>query len=108
MTCEAHASLLYTKIRTLRSFLTHSRSHVRSPKLDKARKQEFAKADVETRKKFKKKRFLILKCGKKLDEKKRETLTVLMTKNKRLYPAYLLKEQALDIFEERGEETALQ
>ncbi len=30
-----------------------------------------------------------------------------MTENERLYQAYLLKEQALDIFEERDEETAL-
>jgi transposase len=43
-----------------------------------------------------------------LDEEKRETLTALMAENERLYRAYLLKEQALDIFEERDEATALQ
>jgi transposase len=76
--------------------------------VDTIRKQEFEKADVATRKKFKKKRFLILKRGKKLDEEKRETLTTLMAENERLYQAYLLKEQALDIFEERYEANALQ
>jgi transposase len=76
--------------------------------VDTVRKQEFDKADAKTRKKFKKKRFLILKRGKKLDEEKRETLTALMAENERLYQAYLLKEQALDIFEERDEATALQ
>jgi transposase len=76
--------------------------------VDTIRKQEFDKADVATRKRFKKKRFLILKRGKKLDEEKRETLTALMAENERLYQAYLLKEQALDIFEERDEATALQ
>jgi transposase len=78
--------------------------------VDTVRKQEFEKTDATMRQKFKKKRFLILKRGKKLDEEKRETLTALMAENERLYPAYLLKEQALDIFdfEERDEATALQ
>jgi transposase len=76
--------------------------------VDTIRKQEFEKAETATRKKFKKKRFLILKRGKKLDEEKRETLTALMAENERLYQAYLLKEQALDIFDEQNEETALQ
>lgn len=76
--------------------------------VDDVRKQEFARADAATRKKFKKKRFLILKRGKRLDEESRETLTSLMAENERLYQAYLLKEQALDIFDEKDEETALQ
>jgi transposase len=75
--------------------------------VDKVRRQEFANADMETRKKYKKKRFLILKRGKRLDEEKRETLNALMVDNERLYQAYLLKEQALDIFDERDEATAL-
>jgi transposase len=75
--------------------------------LDNVRKQEFAKADAETRKNFKKKRFIILKRNKKLDDKKRETLDELMKENDTLYRAYLLKEQALDIFDERDEKTAL-
>jgi transposase len=76
--------------------------------VDIVSKQEFEKADTATRKKFKKKRFLILKRETKLDEEKREMLTALMAENERLYLAYLLKEQALDIFEERDEATALQ
>jgi transposase len=76
--------------------------------LDTVRKQEFNKADATTRKKFKKKRFLILKRGKRLDGESREKLTTLMTENERLYQAYLLKEQALDIFDEKDEVTALQ
>jgi len=76
--------------------------------VDTVRKQEFNKADATTRKKFKKKRFLILKRGKRLNDESRETLTTLMAENERLYQAYLLKEQALDIFEERDEATALQ
>jgi transposase len=75
--------------------------------VDKVRRQEFANADVATRKKYKKKRFLILKRGKRLDDESRESLTTLMTENERLYQAYLLKEQALDIFDERDEATAL-
>jgi len=71
--------------------------------VDKVRRQEFAKADVETRKK---KRFLILKRGKRLDEEKQESLNALMAENERLYQAYLLKEQALDIFDERNAENA--
>jgi len=69
--------------------------------LDKVRKQEFAKADAKTRKKFKKKRFIILKRNKRLDDKRKETLNELMKENRRLYQAYLLKEQALDIFDEK-------
>jgi len=76
--------------------------------VDTIRKQEFEKADVATRKKFKKQRFLILKRRKRLNDESRETLTTLMAENERLYQAYLLKEQALDIFEERDEATALQ
>lgn len=76
--------------------------------LDNIRRQEFAKADAETRKNFKKKRFIILKRGKRLDKEKQETLNELMKENERLYQAYLLKEQALDIFDEDDEKTALE
>jgi len=41
-----------------------------------------------------------------LDEEKRETLNALMAENERRYQAYLLKEQALDIFDERDEDNA--
>jgi len=66
--------------------------------VDEVRKEGFAKADVVTRKKIKKKRGMILKREKQLDEEARETLKTLMTENERLYQAYLLKKQALDIF----------
>jgi hypothetical protein len=72
--------------------------------VDAVRKQEFAKADAVTRKKFKKKQFLILKRGKRLDEAAWETLNTLMAENERLYQAYLLKEQALDLFRGKGRE----
>lgn len=49
----------------------------------------------------------ILKRGKRLDDEDRETLTALMEENERLYQVYLLKEHALDIFDERDEGTAL-
>jgi transposase len=75
--------------------------------VDTIRKHEFVKADLATRKKFKKKRFLILKRGKRLNDDSRETLTALMEENERLYQAYLLKEQALDIFDEQDEATAV-
>ena len=75
--------------------------------VDAVRKREFAKADEEERKKMKKKRFLILSRQKRLDDKKRETLFDLLNINKNLYSAYLLKEQALDIFDEKNEKIAL-
>jgi len=64
--------------------------------LDKIHRQEFAKADPELKKKFKKKRFVILKRGKRLDKRNQETLQDLMKGNEKLYQAYLLKEQVLD------------
>ena len=75
--------------------------------VDSVRKQEFAKADKEERKIMKKKRFLILSRQKRLDDTKRETLYDLLDINKNLYSAYILKEQALDIFDEKDEKTAL-
>jgi len=74
--------------------------------LDAVRKHEFANASDEERKNFKKKRFIILYRNENLDEKKREELNALMAKNERLYQAYLLKEQILDIFDEQNEENA--
>ena len=44
---------------------------------------------------------------KRLDDKKRETLFDLLDINKNLYSAYILKEQALDIFDETNENIAL-
>jgi transposase len=76
--------------------------------LDTVRKQGLAKADAATRKKFKKKQFLILKRGERRDETSRETLLALTLENERLCRAHRLKEQARGIFEERDEDIALQ
>ena len=75
--------------------------------VDSVRKKEFAKADKDERLKMKKKRFLILSRQKRLDDTKRETLFDLLDINKNLYSAYLLKEQALDIFDETNEKIAV-
>lgn len=75
--------------------------------VDKVRKKEFAKADDEERKRMKKKRFLILSRQKRLDDSKRESLYDILNINKKLYSAYLLKEQALDIFDEKNPEIAM-
>lgn len=75
--------------------------------VDTVRKQEFAKADPVERKEMKHKRFLILSRSKNLPEEKRHELKQLMQQNETLYQTYLLKEQALDIFDETNAETAL-
>jgi transposase len=75
--------------------------------VDKVRKKEFAKADDQERKKMKKKRFLILARQKRLNDSKRESLFDLLDINKKLYSAYLLKEQVLDIFDENNEYSAM-
>jgi transposase len=76
--------------------------------VDKIRKKEFTKADKKERIKMKHKRFLILARQKRLNDEKRETLIDLMNLNKNLYVAYTLKEQVLDIFDERKKTVALQ
>ncbi len=68
--------------------------------VDKIRKEEFAKADPEEKLRMKKKRFLILKRGEKLNEYEKQSLQDLMNKNSNLYIAYLLKEQVSEVFEE--------
>ena len=75
--------------------------------LDSVRKREFAEADPETRKQWKKKRFLMLSRRKRLSEERVESLDNLMAENEPLYKAYLLKEQGLDIFDEQNREVAL-
>jgi transposase len=75
--------------------------------LDKVRKQEFAKAGTEKRKEMKHKRFVILKRNKNLEPKQKEDLQSIMKRNKRLYKAYLLKEQLADILDEPEEKTAV-
>jgi len=74
--------------------------------VDAVRKKEFAKADEKERKEMKHKRFLILSRQERLDKEKKETLQDLLSLNKNLYAAYLLKEQALDIFDEESQENA--
>jgi transposase len=75
--------------------------------VDKVRKKEFAKADKEERILMKHKRFLILSRQKRLKDEARETLYDLLDVNKELYCAYLLKEQILDILDEKNPETAI-
>lgn len=75
--------------------------------VDKVRRKEFAKSDKEERKNMKKKRFLILSRQKRLDDSKRETLFDLLDINKDLYSTYILKEQILDIFDDKTEERAM-
>jgi len=75
--------------------------------LDKVRKQEFAKAGTEKKKEMKHKRFVILKRNKNLEPKQKEDLKSIMKRNKRLYKAYLLKEQIADILDEPKEKNAV-
>ena len=75
--------------------------------LDDVRKKEFAKTDIKQRKEWKKKRFLILKRNKNLNDKQKETLNELMNQNETLYQAYLLKEQISDIMDEPEVSTAI-
>jgi transposase len=75
--------------------------------VDKVRKKEFAKADSVERKNMKKKRFLILSRQKRLDESKKESLFDLLSINKNLNITYLLKEQILDIFDEKNFDIAV-
>jgi len=74
--------------------------------LDKIRKQEFAKAGKTKQIEMKHKRFVILKRQKNLNTKQKEDMQSIMKRNKRLYKAYLLKEQLADILDEPEEKTA--
>ena len=76
--------------------------------VDKIRKEEFAKADKEERKMMKHKRFLILYRNKNLNKEQEKDLNELMELNKKLYEAYLLKEQVLSIFDRRQKNVALE
>jgi len=75
--------------------------------LDSIRRAEFRKADDKERKGMKHKRFLILGRQKRLNDEQRETIEDLKRINTRLYEAYLLKEQVLDIFDEADVHAAL-
>ena len=76
--------------------------------VDNVRKREFAKADKEERIEMKHKRFLILYRNKNLNKDKREDLNQLLALNKTLYESYILKEQALSIFDRRQKNVALE
>lgn len=76
--------------------------------LDNVRRSEFRKADEKERKKFKKKRYLILSRQKRLDDAKRETLADLLRVNETLTRAYILKEQILDIMDEENVDAAME
>jgi transposase len=75
--------------------------------VDNIRKMEFAKADKEERINMKHKRFLLLYRNKNLNKEQGKDLNELMKQNKKLYEAYLLKEQALNIFERKQRNVAL-
>jgi len=75
--------------------------------VDNIRKKEFAKADKEERINMKHKRFLILYRNKNLNKEQEKDLNELMELNKTLYEAYILKEQALNIFDRRQRNVAL-
>src|SRR3989338_4427811 len=76
--------------------------------VDNIRKQEFSKADKEERINMKHKRFLMLYRNKNLDKEQEKDLNELMDQNKKLYEAYLLKEQILSIFDRRQKNVALE
>lgn len=67
--------------------------------VDKVRRKEFAKADLQERKNMKHKRFLILSRQKNLKSEKTEQLNQLLEQNNTLYESYILKEQILDILD---------
>ena len=75
--------------------------------VDNIRKREFSKANKEERIEMKHKRFLLLYRNKNLDKEQEKDLNELMEQNKKLYEAYLLKEQALNIFERKQRNVAL-
>jgi transposase len=75
--------------------------------VDNLRKREFTKASKEERIEMKHKRFLLLYRNKNLDKEQEKDLDELMEQNKNLYKAYLLKEQALNIFERKQRNVAL-
>ena len=69
--------------------------------LDIIRKKEFAKASEAERKEMKHKRFIILSREQNLLKAEKEELNILMKQNENLYKGYLLKEQILNIFDDK-------
>jgi len=76
--------------------------------IDNIRKREFSKASKEERINMKHKRFLILYRNKNLNKEQKKNLNELMKQNKKLYEAYLLKEQVLSIFDRKQKNIALE
>ncbi len=76
--------------------------------IDMIRKKEFAKASKEEKINMKHKRFLLLYRNKNLNREQKKNLDQLMKQNKKLYEAYLLKEQVLSIFDRRQMNIALE
>ena len=76
--------------------------------IDNIRKREFLKASKEERINMKHKRFLILYRNKNLNKEQKKNLNELMKQNKKLYEAYLLKEQVLSIFDRKQKNIALE
>jgi transposase len=76
--------------------------------IDEIRKKEFSKASKEERINMKHKRFLLLYRNKNLNKEQKKNLNQLMNQNKKLYEAYLLKEQVLSIFDRRQMNIALE
>jgi formate dehydrogenase assembly factor FdhD len=65
------------------------------------RKKEFAKADDNEGKNMKHKLFIILSREQNLKDTEKEGLHTLMKQNENLYRGYLLKEQIVNIFEDK-------
>lgn len=76
--------------------------------LDRIRKNEFAEANARERLNMKRKRFIILRRQKNLNDRQMEQLNELMKNNEGLYRSYLLKEQISDIFDEGEVEIAVE
>lgn len=76
--------------------------------LDSVRRREFKEADKDVKAEFKHKRYLVLKRNENLSPEKRENLDNLLAKNRPLHLAYLLKEQLLDILDEKYMAIAIQ
>ena len=70
--------------------------------LDTIRKREFANASDTERRYYKRKRFVILRRRRTLNDRQEEALYDLMARNETLFQAYLLKEQVSDIFDEES------
>lgn len=75
--------------------------------MDEIRKEEYKNASPEMRKLMKRKRFLFLHREDNLKRDQKTKLSELMKENERLYKAYLLKEEALLIFQRRQRNVAV-